>query len=449
MSSNSWVLVSSRVSPVSSSSFVIIVSRFTDVVEDGKWVTDDYYEDEALAKCAENGYTPYGPVQDEEIMINAHATSGAMTRAEREREALTSALKSSALSPFYTIGGPSTHFGGSGVDPWTEGGSGNRRSKLRGYGVTEEDWMYRTALESRAIDASLRDYRQERIGTLEGDDLKGWVWTMENREEDDEGAEAEAGEDVKADGAPSPGSNHATLGRGLKPPMDRKRSALSREVTFEPEPELDAEGEGEGDAEGEVEHPSTDEALTPLAATDGDISMEVPDVRDTAAAAERDGQDQAQDQMSAALNGANGLDEKGDTIRVETAEELSKRKAKWSYGTGSWAPGTIKAAYEVSLPTPNIDVANQLTVLSAPHPHASCPTSDPTNFCRLCASIPIPHSPIPERWAAPQLRPIDRQGILGEGTGKYRIRFRILCGWATGFDAWIRIRRRSSEEDGG
>lgn len=271
-------------------------------------------------------------------MPNANAT-GPMTRAEREREALTSALKSSALSPFYTTGGPSTHFGGSGIDPWTAGGWGNRRGKLRGYGVTEDDWMYRTALDSRAIDASLRQYREERIGTLEGDDLKGWVWMMENREEQDD---REVGEDDKMDSAPSPGMNQSTLGGGLKPPLDRKRSALSREVTFEPD----------ADAEGEVEHPSTDDPLTPLAATDadGDISMEVPEIVETPA--EEPGEDQ--DPMSAALDRVNGQDGNGDMIRVETPEEEVKRKAKYSFGTGSWAPGTIKAAYEVSLPLSHI-----------------------------------------------------------------------------------------------
>lgn len=277
-----------------------------------------------MAKCSENGFTPYGLVSDDEAMVNA-AVSGGGGRGDREREALTSTLKTNVLSPFYTLGGPSTHFGGSGVDPWTEGGWGNRRAKLRGYGVTEDDWMYRTALECKMIDATLRQYREEWIGTLEGDDLKGWVWATEKQADVDEDEE-----DEKMDAVSSPRLDNSTLGAGLKPPIERKRSALSREVTFKPPTEMD-----------QVE---SDGALTPLAGTDGDVSMEVPEVIETPA-----GQDEeAEDPISAALTEVSQRSTEGDIIRVETNEEVVKRKAKWSFGTGQWQPGSIRAAYEVS-----------------------------------------------------------------------------------------------------
>ena len=38
-----------------------------------------------------------------------------------------------------------------------------------------------------------------------------------------------------------------------------------------------------------------------------------------------------------------------DEIRVETEQEALERRAKYSYGTGSWMHGSIKAAYEVCL----------------------------------------------------------------------------------------------------
>lgn len=288
-------------------------------------MTDDYYEEEALAKCAENGFTPYAPAHEEEIMANA---SSNLTKGDREREALSSVLKSNVLSPFYTLGGPSTHFAGSGIDPWTEGGWGNRRAKLRGVGVTEEDWMYRTAVDCRSVDSTLRSYRQERIGTLEGDDLKGWVWTNENKAE---GEVADEAEDEKMEVVESPKAEAPTLGlgseTGLKPPMERKRSALSREVTFEPE----------------AEQPSVDEALTPLPATDADVSMETSEIVQTPA-----GETGDENPISAALSGVEGRGGGEGEVRVETEEEVVKHKAKWGHGTGSWEAGTIRAAYEVS-----------------------------------------------------------------------------------------------------
>lgn len=282
---------------------------------DAKWVTDDYYEDEALAKCAENGFTPYAPAHEEEIAANAAAAMGLITRGggaigERERDAMTFAAKSNAISPFYTIGGPTTHFGGTGIDPWSEGGWGNRRAKLRGIGVTEDDWMYRTAVDCRAFDATLRQYREERIGTLEGDDLRGWVWTHENNPD-----EHETNGEMEVVGNADTATATALGGGGsnsLRPPIERKRSALSREVTFEPEvPTATAT--------------STEDALTPLP---------LP----------------SDDEGEGGMDGPNGTAINGEgEVRVETAEDVAAHKRKWAYGTGSWAPGTIRAAYEVCL----------------------------------------------------------------------------------------------------
>src|SRR5690349_12621998 len=84
-----------------------------------------------------------------------------------------------SLAPFYTLGGPTTHFAGNGADPWSEAGWGNKRAKLRGQGVSEEDWMLRTAEETRKVDGQLREYREERLQVLEGADAAVWVWAQE------------------------------------------------------------------------------------------------------------------------------------------------------------------------------------------------------------------------------------------------------------------------------
>ncbi|RXK36924.1 hypothetical protein M231_05826 [Tremella mesenterica] len=142
------------------------------LIKDGKWVTDDYYEEEALTKCAQSGFTPYGPVHEDEILSNA-LTSGHHNRPPISEYPTRSNV---SLAPVYTLGGPTTQFGTAGLDPWTDAGMGNKRAKLRGMEVTEEDWILRYAEESRALDETLRGYRQERLSVLEGDDARPWVW---------------------------------------------------------------------------------------------------------------------------------------------------------------------------------------------------------------------------------------------------------------------------------
>jgi chromatin structure-remodeling complex protein RSC7 len=230
--------------------------------------------------------------------------------------------KTNALSPFYTLGGPSTHFGGAGIDPWSDGGYGNKRARLRGAGVTAEDWMYKTAMESRGIDQLLKGYREERVGLLEGKDLNGWVWNTEERTDRPSKPEITGGESPK----PS----------GLKPPtMDRQRSGLSREVTFEPEPTVfqsERQRQGEG-GEGEEYKDWVNQEY--------DTSMEM--IKEV---------DETNGPNTSALTSLSEIvmSTTKDEIRVETEQEALERRAKYSYGTGGWFQGSIKAAYEVRHP---------------------------------------------------------------------------------------------------
>jgi chromatin structure-remodeling complex protein RSC7 len=89
------------------------------------------------------------------------------------------ALKAT-LTSFYQVGGPTTHFGSTGHDPWSDLGHG-KRGRLRALGVTEEDWILRTAEDARRVDEVLRGYREERIGVLEGPDTHCWVYNAERR----------------------------------------------------------------------------------------------------------------------------------------------------------------------------------------------------------------------------------------------------------------------------
>ena len=188
-----------------------------------------------------------------------------------------------SLQPFYTLGGPSTHFGGTGQDPWTEAGSGHKRAKLKNLEITESDWMYRLAEESRALNQTLRDYRDERLKELEGEEkTRGWVWAVE-RATEKLAVEDDVG-DLKS----------ALLGvAGL----ERRRSALSQVVTA---PE---------DEERAVSAPADDNA---------DVSMEEQPV------------------------GRKAPDRAGEIIVQREADRAAHRPV-----LGSWRPGSVRAAYEV------------------------------------------------------------------------------------------------------
>ena len=147
---------------------------------DAKWVTDDYYEDEALTRCTENGFTPYTVAYEDEIIANALSTISAQGRPALQSSTDQASRPALTLAPFYTLGGPTTHFAGSGADPWSEAGLGSRRNRLRGQGISEENWILATAEECRRIDGVLREYREERLKTLDGVDARrGWVYAVE------------------------------------------------------------------------------------------------------------------------------------------------------------------------------------------------------------------------------------------------------------------------------
>ncbi|TYJ54575.1 hypothetical protein B9479_004804 [Cryptococcus floricola] len=151
------------------------------VVKNGRHVVDDYYEDRAAAECAAEGIEPGSLVPEEEFVQIAQNTGdrGARAAANESRTL-------ASLSAFYTAGGLTTQFASNGIDPWTDGGWGNKRSKLKTAGVTEEDWMYKTAEESRLVDEQLKGFRAERLQVLEGvDGARGWVFAAEKEAEGD------------------------------------------------------------------------------------------------------------------------------------------------------------------------------------------------------------------------------------------------------------------------
>ena len=326
----------------------------------GKWVTDDYYEDECLAKAAENGLTPYAPATDEDILANAVANMAPQGRApaaggvDRQLAGLGYApepIRHShiSLAPFYTLGGPTTTFAGSGEDPWANAGWGNKRMKLKSMGVSNEDWMWRLAKESREIDAQLREYRQERLPELEGKDLDVWAWKGWNDDQKEEEAESTEEQGQSQAGTPKIAENggegekdafgsvvktdhtqNDTVagGSGLAPPpIDRRRSALSQEVKFADSsspngtPELPAEGETAPSSP--LTQPSAPSGPSRGAEAGGALppaqDYPVPVVETTP----------------------------GGKIVVEDAKMARERKKAYGHGVGKWTAGTVRAIIEV------------------------------------------------------------------------------------------------------
>lgn len=245
---------------------------------DGKWVTDDYNEDEALSKCVENGFTPYATAYEDEIIANAVASMQPQGRPAQQGQTDQVQKPALTLAPFYTLGGPTTHFGGNGADPWSEAGLGNKRAKLRGQGVSEEDWMLRTAQDCRRIDRMLAEYREERLKVLEGvDATRGWVYAVEKETEKTEEDEGNL--------------------RPIRPEMERKRSGLPQEVTFE----------------GMVlDEPPVPRQIDLLRSDNVDM-----------------------EQIA------------GGKIVIQAPEEEDMGSGMWRWGLGEWKPGVIRAAYEV------------------------------------------------------------------------------------------------------
>ncbi|KZT65189.1 hypothetical protein DAEQUDRAFT_731708 [Daedalea quercina L-15889] len=112
------------------------------MVQAGKWVIDDYYEDKALEECTAKGLKPGDPV-DEPQDTTAAAPEATTNKTERIGSGL----------GMYRAGGPTTIFGGSGWGPYSDGPlNAVRKSLLTRDGLNEENWMYIAA--QRTMDAS-------------------------------------------------------------------------------------------------------------------------------------------------------------------------------------------------------------------------------------------------------------------------------------------------------
>lgn len=121
-------------------------------------MTDDYYEEVAREECAEKGIEPGSLVPDKPFLVETDQPD------HRQPER-------SAGAPFYIPGGPTTHWGGAGWNPWHGAGQGNKRARLQGQGLTTDNWMWRMATEAREREREIREAREERLQDYSGERL--------------------------------------------------------------------------------------------------------------------------------------------------------------------------------------------------------------------------------------------------------------------------------------
>jgi len=169
------------------------------MIIDGRWATDDYYEDRVLADITAKGLSP-GDYVGELPDPTATSTSNLPAMSAPNQ------TFSGTNQGVYRAGGPTTLFGGSGWGPFSDGPhSAVRKSMLTREGLTEENWMGQAARRIQEMNAEWAKMRQEaRIacgGALEGNFGKGKEKMNGAMDLDVDG---EAGQKKKTEGAGLP-----------------------------------------------------------------------------------------------------------------------------------------------------------------------------------------------------------------------------------------------------
>ncbi|TFY82610.1 hypothetical protein EWM64_g1396 [Hericium alpestre] len=140
---------------------------------DGKWVTDDYYEDKALEEITAKGLKPGDPVgelQEPQTAAAAAAAAAALQEPAQKAE------RGAGLG-MYRAGGPTTLFGGSGLGPYSDGPlNAVKKSYLYHEGLDEANWMWAAAQRTAELNAELTKQRSEILkpcGGIFGDNPPG------------------------------------------------------------------------------------------------------------------------------------------------------------------------------------------------------------------------------------------------------------------------------------
>ncbi|KAF9483312.1 hypothetical protein BDN70DRAFT_800010 [Pholiota conissans] len=135
---------------------------------DGKWVTDDYYEDRALAEVTGRGLKAGDPVGDLPDPNAPHHNNELSSLNAAANAASNKADRGGGGGGLYRAGGPTTIFGGSGWGPFSDGPlNAVRKSLLSRDGVAEDNWMWMMATRVNEANESWAKQRREAVKSVE------------------------------------------------------------------------------------------------------------------------------------------------------------------------------------------------------------------------------------------------------------------------------------------
>lgn len=144
-----------------------VLLRTNSIRTDGRWVTDDYYEDKVIEEITPLGIKPGDPVGE---LPDPNAASHSNELSALAAASAANANKERAgggSGGVYRAGGPTTLFGAAGWGPYSDGPlNAVRKSLLSRDGVSEENWMYMMAARVAEAGEEWTKWRKE--GTKAG-----------------------------------------------------------------------------------------------------------------------------------------------------------------------------------------------------------------------------------------------------------------------------------------
>ncbi|KAF8208205.1 chromatin remodelling complex Rsc7/Swp82 subunit-domain-containing protein [Mycena galopus ATCC 62051] len=161
------------------------------MIIDGKWVVDDYYEEKSLEEITARGLKAGDPVGDlPDPNALHHSNEPLNLNAANAANAAKNDRGGGVPMGLYRAGGPTTIFGSSGWGPFSDGPLNVvRKSLLSRDGVSEENWMWMTAMRTLAAGDEWARLRKESIQPM---DSAGNVAKGKRKAKAEEDQEADA-----------------------------------------------------------------------------------------------------------------------------------------------------------------------------------------------------------------------------------------------------------------
>ncbi|KAF8502414.1 chromatin remodelling complex Rsc7/Swp82 subunit-domain-containing protein [Hysterangium stoloniferum] len=131
------------------------------MLRDGKWVTDDYYEDKSLAETLSKGLKPGDPVGEFSDLLSYASTKDPVTAQSQPSRPDGPSRGGGAL--MYKPGGPTTYFGGNGLGPFDGDLSMIKKMAIQRDGVDRENWMWTGATKVQQWNEEWTKARRERL----------------------------------------------------------------------------------------------------------------------------------------------------------------------------------------------------------------------------------------------------------------------------------------------